>query len=156
MISNRLEYSSLVFAIIVLLWQDVLYFFYELEIKTLGLVLEFEMSFQQQKLTLHLCCYTVTSKVSGTYRWGLRFLNNFYQRLFSKNLFWPAEDGFWPLTAYITSEVKISYAHVKTPGMLNKFPENKIFVGCNGLAVMLVSSASTPIKNIDKYLYQYQ
>ena len=39
-----------------------------LEIKTFSLVLEFEMSFQQQQhIVWHLCCYTVTSQVAGTY-----------------------------------------------------------------------------------------
>jgi hypothetical protein len=27
-------------------------------------------------------------------------------------------------------KTKTNHAHVKTPGILNKFPENKIFVGC--------------------------
>ena len=37
--------------------------------------------------------------------------------------FWPSEDSFWPLTASITSEVKINYAHVTTQKILNKISE---------------------------------
>ena len=37
--------------------------------------------------------------------------------------FWVLEEGFWPLAASITFEVKNNHAHVKTPGILNKFPE---------------------------------
>jgi hypothetical protein len=34
----------------------------------------------------------------------------------------------WPVTASKTLEVKNNHVHVRTPGILNKFPENKIFV----------------------------
>ena len=44
--------------------------------------------------------------------------------------FWVLEKGFWLLAASITLEVKNNHAHVKTPGILNKFHENKFFVGC--------------------------
>ena len=57
---------------------------------------------------------------------------------------------FWPLTASITLEVKNFYAYVKTPEVLNKFTEDKKFCRMYGLAMMMVVSRSTPIKNIDK------
>ena len=53
--------------------------------------------------------------------------------------FWVLEEGFWPLAASKTLEVKNNHAYVKTPGILNKYFE---FFICRmyGLAVMLVVS----------------
>ena len=45
-------------------------------------------------------------------------------------LFWPSEEGFWPLTASIISEVKNSYVHVTMEGIFNKISEIKFSVGC--------------------------
>ena len=41
-----------------------------------------------------------------------------------------SEGCFWPLTASITSEVKINYAYVITQGICNKFIEVNFCVGC--------------------------
>ena len=60
-------------------------------------------------------------------------------------LFWPSEEGFWPLTAFITSEVKNNYDHVTMEGILNKISEKK-FCRMHGFTM----SSSTTIKNIDK------
>ena len=40
-----------------------------------------------------------------------------------------SEGCFWPLAAYMRSEVKKNYAHVKPYGILNKFSEIKFSVG---------------------------
>ena len=45
-------------------------------------------------------------------------------------LFWPFEESVWPLTAFITSEVKNNYVHVTMEGILNKITETKFSVGC--------------------------
>ena len=45
-------------------------------------------------------------------------------------LFWPSKEDFWPLTAYITSEVKNNYVHVTMEGILNKISEMKFSVVC--------------------------
>ena len=37
---------------------------------------------------------------------------------------------FWPLTASMTSEVKINYAYVTTQDISNKFIEVNFCVGC--------------------------
>ena len=44
--------------------------------------------------------------------------------------FLPSEEGFWPLTASITSDVKNNYVHVKMEGILNKISEINFSVGC--------------------------
>ena len=45
-------------------------------------------------------------------------------------LFWPSGEGFWPLTASITSEIKNNYFCVTMEGIMNKISEMKISVGC--------------------------
>ena len=37
---------------------------------------------------------------------------------------------FWPLTAFMTSEVKNNYAYVITQDICNKFIEVNFWVGC--------------------------
>ena len=58
-------------------------------------------------------------------------------------LFWPSEEGFGPLTAFITSEVK-------NGRNFEQIQWNKIFCTIYGLALMQTFSDSMLIKNIDK------
>ena len=44
--------------------------------------------------------------------------------------FLASEGCFWPLTAFMRSEVKNAYAHVITQGICNKFIEVNFCVGC--------------------------
>jgi hypothetical protein len=41
-----------------------------------------------------------------------------------------SEGFFWPLTAFMRSEVKNAYAHDITQGICNKFIEVNFCVGC--------------------------
>ena len=44
--------------------------------------------------------------------------------------FLASEGCFWPLTAFMRSEVKNDHAHVITQGICNKFIEVNFCVGC--------------------------
>ena len=44
--------------------------------------------------------------------------------------FLASEGCFWPLTAYVTSEVQNNYAYVITQDICNKFIEVNFCVGC--------------------------
>jgi hypothetical protein len=44
--------------------------------------------------------------------------------------FLASEGCFWPLTAFVRSEVKNVYAHVIMQGIFNKFIEVNFCVGC--------------------------
>ena len=44
--------------------------------------------------------------------------------------FLASEGCFWPLTASMTSEVKINYAYLITQGICNKFIVINFCVGC--------------------------
>ena len=82
--------------------------------------------------------------------WGhwTTFTKNFLQKIHSFMLFWPSYEGFWPLTASITSEVKNNYNHVTMERILNKIREF-FFSRMYGLAVMQTISNSTTIRNMD-------
>ena len=45
-------------------------------------------------------------------------------------LFWPSEEGFWPLSASIPSKVKNNYVHATMEGILIKIRGLKFSVGC--------------------------
>jgi hypothetical protein len=55
------------------------------------------------------------------------FIKNFFQKI---SPFMHLCEGFWPLTASITLEVKKNYDLVTMEGILNKISEIKISVGC--------------------------
>jgi hypothetical protein len=44
-------------------------------------------------------------------------------------LFWPSEEGFWPLIASIASEVKNNFFHAGMEGILNKISKINFPVG---------------------------
>ena len=67
-------------------------------------------------------------------------------------LFWPSEEGFWPLTASITLEVK-NYVPYRGRNF-EQNQQNKIFCRMYGLAVMQTISNSMIIENIDKIAYE--
>ena len=71
---------------------------------------------------------------SGQVTW-IEGLRNFYKKtFFSMNQLFHAilasKGCFWPLTASMTSKVKINYAYVTTQDICNKFIEVKFSVGC--------------------------
>ena len=123
-----------------------------LEIKTLGLVLEFEMwhfGMYAEVAGLISCSFEVTAQIwLDQLRGFSRSLNNFYQKrfFFKYLLFWPSEEDLWPLTASITTEVK----NVRN---FERNQWNKNFCRMHGLSLMHTISNSTTIKNNDKIIF---
>jgi hypothetical protein len=64
---------------------------------------------------------------------------------FNKLPFLASEECFWPLTAFMRSEVKNDRAHVITQGICNKFNKVNFFVGC------MVSQPNCPFQD-PKYI----
>ena len=86
-----------------------------LEIKTFSLILEFEMwrcGMYGEVAGLIFCSFEVIAQIwldplrAFWGRWTT-FVKNFFQKIYSFMLFWHSEEGFWPLTASITSRSKI-------------------------------------------------
>ena len=65
-------------------------------------------------------------------------------------LFWPSEEGFWPLINSIDSEVKKKLCPCYNGRNFEQNQSNISFCRMYGTAVMQTISNSTIIKNIDK------